>query len=327
MNNKTISRLTKAGALGLFTAAVIGLTACGDPKLKVTYSVDGKIVEELPDQGLYEIKSIKTNNKNANATWDCNTWSLKTDTLTKNTTVDLDFTYTSHPFTVNGMGYDTLQEAFNAAGTTSAKICLTKDAEGSGVTAVGSDITLSLNGFTLDGAGSDTIVNNGSMTITGAGTLTNTAPGGDNSKTLVNFGTMTVSDVTIENSTKSFSVWNSNNGQSSMSLTNCTVNRSETEIIPVINSGIMTVSGCTISGCGDLTHPTLLQNDGKASLTISGSTITNGGAGYSVYRESGTVNMDSSTNAPNPYGIEDSAPAEVIETPEVTEESENPDVI
>ena len=37
------------------------LTACGDPKLKVNYSIDGKKTEELPSQGLYEIKSVKCN--------------------------------------------------------------------------------------------------------------------------------------------------------------------------------------------------------------------------------------------------------------------------
>lgn len=294
----------KAGVLFLLGAFTLGLAACGSPKLKVNYSVDGKSVEELPSQGFYEIVSIKTNNKNANATWDCNSWSLTTDPLTKNTTVNLDFTYTSHPFTVNGMGFDTLQEAFNAAGEKHADIHLTKDASGGGVTPVGSDITFYLNGFTLDGTGSDTIVNNGNMSIVGAGTLTNTVSMGDNSKTLVNFGTLSITDVIIDNQTDAFGVWNSNNGQSSMTVNNCTIERTGNEIITVVNSGEMKITGSTITGSGDLTHPVLLQNDGKAVLDISGSTVSNSGSGYGLYRESGTVNTGDATNIPNAYGLE-----------------------
>lgn len=299
-----MGRFLKTGVLILIGTFAIGLSACGNPKLKVNYSVDGKPVDELPSQGFYEIVSIKTNNKNANATWDCNTWSLTTDTLTKNTTVNLDFAYTTHPFTVNGMGYDTLQDAFNAAGDSHAEIFLTKDATGAGSTAVGSDITFYLNGFTLDGTGSDTIVNNGKMEIIGAGTITNTVSMGDNSKTLVNFGTLSITDVIIDNQTDAFGVWNSNNGQSCMTVNNCTIPRTGNEIITVVNSGEMKITGSTITGSGDLTHPVLLQNDGKAVLDISGSTVSNSGSGYGLYRESGTVNTGDATNIPNAYGLE-----------------------
>lgn len=279
------------------------LTACGDPKLKVNYSIDGKKTEELPSQGLYEIKSVKCNNKKANATWDCNSWSLKTEPLSRDTTVDLDFTYTSHPFTVNGMGFDDLQSAFNALPEgTHADVHLTQNATGSGTTPVGSDVTLYLNGFTLDGTGSDTIVNCGTMEIVGEGVITNTTGSGENSKTLVNYGTLSASNVIFDNATSSFSVWNSNNGQSSMNLTGCTITRTESDIIAFVNSGAATLSGCTITGGGDLTHPTLLQNDGKASLDVTSSTITNTGSGYSIHRESGTVNVDGSSSAPNSYG-------------------------
>ena len=318
MMNKHMGRFLKTGVLILIGTFAIGLGACGNPKLKVNYSVDGKPVDELPSQGFYEIVSIKTNNKNANATWDCNTWSLTTDTLTKNTTVNLDFAYTTHPFTVNGMGYDTLQDAFNAAGDSHAEIYLTKDATGAGSTAVGSDITFYLNGFTLDGTGSDTIVNNGKMEIIGAGTITNTVSMGANSKTLVNFGTLTVTDVILDNQTDAFTLWNSNNGQSVLNMTNCTLSRTGGEIITVINSGEMTVTGCTITGSGDLTHPTFLQNDAKAVLNISGSTVSNSGSGYDLYRESGIVNMGDAVNTSNPYGI-DAAGAAPAAEPETAE--------
>ena len=68
MMNKHMGRFLKTGVLILIGTFAIGLSACGNPKLKVNYSVDGKPVDELPSQGFYEIVSIKTNNKNANAT-------------------------------------------------------------------------------------------------------------------------------------------------------------------------------------------------------------------------------------------------------------------
>lgn len=284
-------------------AVVLVLTACGKAELKVNYFVDGKKVEECPEQGLYEIKSIRCNRKDANATWDNNTWSLKTDDIGKSIKVDLEFVHTESTFTMNGIGYETLQAAFDAAGTTTAKVYITKDATSSGVTAVGSDITLYLNGFTLQGTGTDTIVNNGNMNIIGAGgTITNAGAG--DIKTLVNFGTLKASDLTINNEAPSFTVWNSNNGQSSMELTGCTVSRSEGDIVSIVNSGALTLNSCTISGGGDLTHPTLLQNHKNASVSVIGTTITNTGSGYSLYRESGTADIDSSSNVSNPYGLD-----------------------
>ena len=294
---------TKLIPAALLIVMAFVLAGCGTPKLTTRYYVDGKRVEELPDQGYYEIVSIKCNNKDANATWDCNSWSLKTDELKKNTTVDLEFTYTSHPFTVNGKGYDTLQEAFDAAGAyENATVCLTKDAEGCGISPVGSSIKLVLGGFTLTGSGSDVIVNNGTMLITGEGTIDCT--GSTEAKTIVNFGSLTMNQVTVNNSTPSFSVWNSNNGQSILEMTACTIVRTETDVIPVINSGTMTVTQCTITGAGDVTHPTLMNNHANAVLMVKGSTITNTGSGYSVYKESGEVTIDGSSTYPNPYGLD-----------------------
>ena len=296
-------------------AMVFVLTACGKAALKVNYYVDGKTVEECPEQGLYELKSIRCNRKDANATWDNNSWSLKTDDIGKSIKVDLEFVYTESTFTMNGIGYDTLQAAFDAAGTDKATVHITKDASSSAVTAVGSDITLCLNGFTLSGTGTDTIVNNGNMTIIGAnGILTNT--GSDNVKTLVNFGTMKASDLTIDNAAPSFTVWNSNNGQSSMELTGCTVNRTGADIVAIVNSGNLTLNSCTVSGGGDLTHPTILQNHKDASVSVNATTITNTGSGYSLYRESGTAPVDSSSNVSNAYGLEEQQEA-------VEEASEN----
>lgn len=316
-----MNSLKKTGMRILFLAClavtVVGLCACKDPKLTVNYYIDGKKTETLPDQGLYEIKSIRCSNKDANATWDCNTWSLKTETLKKNTSVDLDFTYTSHPFTMNGIGYDTLQEAFNAAGTETAVIHLTREATGSGTTAVGSDITFYLHGFALDGQGGETIVNNGKMTIYGKdenagaeaegtdarGILANSTGSGENSKTLVNFGTLIAYDLIINNSTSSFSVWNSNNGESTMELHNCLIERSEPEIIALVNSGTLLLDGCMIYGGGDLAHPAVLQNAANASLKLVNTKITNSGSGYSIFRESGTVESDGASQCPNAYGI------------------------
>lgn len=310
--------------LFIVTAAVMVLAAaaCNKAGLDVNYYIDGKKTETLPEQGLYEIKSIRCNRKDANATWDNNTWSLKTDDIGKSVKVDLDFTYTQSTFTMNGIGYDSLQAAFDAAGTNPATVQITKDATGSAVTAVGSDITLKFNGFTLQGTGTDTIVNNGKMNIIGAGgTVTNSGSG--EVKTLVNFGTLTASDLTIDNTAPSFSVWNSNNGQSTMELTGCTVNRTGSDIVSIVNSGTLTLSSCTVTGGGDLTHPAILQNHKLASIRVSASTITNTGSGYSLYLESGTADIDSSSSVPNPYGLdgtEGTAPVEEAPAEESAEE-------
>ena len=167
---------------------------------------------------------------------------------------------------------------------------------------MGSSIKLVLGGFTLTGSGSDVIVNNGTMLITGEGTIDCT--GSTEAKTIVNFGSLTMNQVTVNNSTPSFSVWNSNNGQSILEMTACTIVRTETDVIPVINSGTMTVTQCTITGAGDVTHPTLMNNHANAVLMVKGSTITNTGSGYSVYKESGEVTIDGSSTYPNPYGLD-----------------------
>ena len=44
--------------IGLAAAMMLFAIGCGKAELKVNYYVDGKKVEELPEQGLYEIKSI-----------------------------------------------------------------------------------------------------------------------------------------------------------------------------------------------------------------------------------------------------------------------------
>ena len=312
----------------LLVATVCILTACGEPQLKVTYTVDGKKADEAPDRGLYEIESIKTNNKDCNATWDCNTWSLKTDPLTKNTTVNLDFVSTKHAVTMNGIGYDNLQEAFDAAGTDPAQIHITKDLTSGGTTAVGCDIILYLHSHSIESAGSTTIVNNGKMKIIGApdaegdetvqlGKLSCTSGNENEAKTIVNFGSLNINNTEIENNSPAFNVWNSNNGESSMAINGCLISKSGAESIAVVNSGTMIISDSTITGGGDNKHPVVLMNNGGGSLTVNGSSIINNGSGYSVYKESGNVIIEASSNCPNTFGLEEeNATTETVEAPE-----------
>mgnify|MGYP003302783905 CR=1 FL=1 len=115
----------------------------------------------------------------------------------KASTVNVYFNYTVLPFKINGMGYASLQEAFNAVtDSTPVTIETTANYVGFGATPVGSDITLNLNGFTLDGQGFDTITNNGTLVINGDGIITNTIAG-DYSKSLVNYGNLTINNVTV----------------------------------------------------------------------------------------------------------------------------------
>ena len=89
-----------------------------------------------------------------------------------------------------------------------------------------------------------------------------------------------------------------------MELHNCLIERGEPEIIALVNSGTLLLDGCTVSSGGDLAHPTILQNAADATLKLVNSKVTNSGSGYSIFRESGTVEVDSASQCPNAYGIE-----------------------
>ena len=58
-----MNSLKKTGMRVAFLAClavmVLSLCGCKDPKLTVNYYIDGRKTDTLPDQGLYEIKSIK----------------------------------------------------------------------------------------------------------------------------------------------------------------------------------------------------------------------------------------------------------------------------
>ena len=158
--------------------------------------------------------------------------------------------------------------------------------------------------LTIHGTGSANGADDANAVEGQKGILANSTGNGDNSKTLVNFGTLIVYDVTINNSTASFSVWNSNNGESNMELHNCLIERGEPDIIAVVNSGTLLLDGCTIHGGGDLTHPVLLQNAGNATVKLINTKISNSGNGYSLYRESGNIETDAASDCPNAYGVE-----------------------
>ncbi len=279
------------------------LTGCSEPELTVNYYVDGTLNNTAPDRNFYDFVSIESNNEKSGATWDMNTWTLTTDTLKKDTTVNVYFNYTTSPFKINGTGYKTLQDAFNSVTDTNpVTIEVTGDYNGFAATPVGSDITLHLNGYTLNGEGFDTITNNGTLTINGDGCITNTIAG-EYSKSLVNYGNLTLNNVTIENTTANVSVWNSNNGGSVMQINDCTITREEPDCIVVINSGEMHFNSGTITGNGDKTHPVVYNNADIAVLNLNGGMITNTSGNYTVYCDAGTV-IHNDTVAENTYGVE-----------------------
>lgn len=281
----------------------IFLTGCSEPVLTVNYYIDGTLSNTAPDRNFYDFESIECDNEKAVATWDMNEWKLTTETLNKNTTVNIYFKYTASPFKINGTGYSTLQDAFNSVtDSTPVTIETTADYIGFGATPVGSDITLNLNGFTLDGQGFDTITCNGTLTINGEGTITNTVPG-DYSKSLVNYGTLNINNITVENTTANVAIWNSNNGGSIMNIDNCTISRSEPDCIVIINSGEMYFNSGSITGAGDKTHPVVYNNADIAVLYLNGGVITNTSGSYTVYCDAGSV-FHNDTVAENTYGIE-----------------------
>lgn len=279
------------------------LCGCKEPELTINYYVDGTLSNTAPDRNFYDFASIESSNEKAAATWDMTAWQLTTDTLNKDTTVNIYFEYTASPFKIDGTGYATLQDAFNSV-TDSNPVTIetTADFKGFAATPVGSDITLNLNGFTLDGEGFDTITCNGTLTINGEGTLTNTVSG-EYSKSLVNYGKLTINNVTIENTTANVAIWNSNNGGSVMTINDCNITRDELDCIVVINSGEMHFNSGSITGAGDKTHPVVYNNADIAVLNLNGGTITNTSGNYTVYCDDGTV-IHNDTVAENTYGVE-----------------------
>jgi len=283
-----------------FGALLIG---CKEPEVTANYYVDGTLSNTAPDRNFYDFISIECDNDKAVATWDMNTWQLTTDKIKKDTTVNIYFEYTKSPFKINGAGYATLQDAFNSV-TDSNPVVIETTANYSGfaATPVGSDITLNLNGFILDGEGFDTITNNGTLTINGEGTVTNTVAG-DYSKSLVNYGKLTINNITVYNTTANVAIWNSNNGGSVMNINECTITREELDCIVVINSGEMHFNSGSITGAGDKTHPVVYNNADIAVLHLNGGVITNTSGNYTVYCDAGVVNHND-TVAENTYGID-----------------------
>lgn len=297
---------TKVILLNLLLIFILSVFLCGckEPEVTVNYYVDDALSNTAPDRNFYDFISIESNNEKANITWDMSSWQLVTENIKKDTIVNIYFEYTSSPFKINGIGYSTLQDAFNSVTDTApVTIETTADYAGFAATPINSNITLNLNGFTIDGEGFDTITCNGTLVINGEGTITNTVDG-EYSKSLVNYGNLTINNIFVENTTANVAIWNSNNGGSVMNIDNCTITRDELDCIVVINSGEMHFNSGTITGAGDKTHPVLYNNAEVAVLHLNGGMITNTSDNYTVYRDEGTV-IHNDTVFENSYGLED----------------------
>jgi len=297
---------TKVILLNLLLIFILSVFLCGckEPEVTVNYYVDDALSNTAPDRNFYDFISIESNNEKANITWDMSSWQLVTENIKKDTTINIYFEYTSSPFKINGIGYSTLQDAFNSVTDTApVTIETTADYAGFAATPINSNITLNLNGFTIDGEGFDTITCNGTLVINGEGTITNTIDG-EYSKSLVNYGNLTINNIIVENTTANVAIWNSNNGGSVMNIDNCTITRDELDCIVVINSGEMHFNSGTITGAGDKTHPVLYNNAEVAVLHLNGGMITNTSDNYTVYRDEGTV-IHNDTVFENSYGLED----------------------
>lgn len=257
-----------------------------DPK--VHYIIDGVEAKEAPDKNFYKAVSIESNSEDAVVVWDVATWKLETSNVTGKETINVYFEYQDKPVTVDGIGFNTLQEAFDYIGAGNKRVYLTKDVNGSGTSAVGSVINIELNGFTIDGNGEDTIINNGEMYIFGAGVITNTV-NGDYSKSIVNYGTLTLQGVEVTNTTDSVTVWNSENGSSTLTIKDSNISHIKSSVMTVVNSGNLEIVSGSITGTGDSFHPTLYNNRGTSVLTLTGGNIANTADGYAIYNESGAV--------------------------------------
>lgn len=255
---------------------------------KVHYIVDGEETSNAPDKNYYKAVSIESNSEEASVVWDVASWSLETSNISGKEVINIYFEKQDKPVTVDGIGFNSLQDAFDYIGTGNKRVYLTKDVEGAGVSAVGSEINIELNGFTIDGKGQDTIINNGTMYIFGSGVITNTV-NGEYSKSIVNYGNLTLQGVEVTNTTDSVTVWNSENGSSTLTIKDSNISHIKSSVMTIVNSGSMEIVSGTVTGTGDSFHPTLYNNRGTSVVTLTGGNIANTADGYAIYNESGSV--------------------------------------
>lgn len=190
--------------------------------------------------------------------------------------------------TVNGVGYDDLQEAIDAAGKGDT-VTLLQDEEQDVTIAAGQEITLDLGTYTLKNASGHTITSNGTLTIIGSGTVDNISHGkaaiynevgaaatlnggtytrsqeagtsagdsGNNSYyTILNHGTMTINNgVTVNQGADG-------NGRYSSLVENGWYNGNQNGTAA---PSIMTINGGTFGG-----GLNTIKNDDYGQLTING---------------------------------------------------------
>lgn len=275
--------------------------------LEIKYTIDGVETETVPNGQFYDVNSI-TGGKEVNAEWDVESWSLNVDEPKHSDVIcTVDFTYTKSPFKMNNVGYASLQDALNAVTTdTPAVIDMTGSYNGYGITVVDTDVTLNLNGFTIDGMGSDTITNQGNLTIMGNGLLTNSITG-EYTKTIVNYGTLTLKDLKITNSTDNVTVWNSFNGYSTINLYNCDVTHAVSASNVIINSGTMNLYGGLYHAASDVGYSVIKLNHSGAILNYYDGSIVNSKDGFTVTLVEGNVSNYSLHPIENGNNLGDSA--------------------
>ena len=208
--------------------------------------------------------------------------------------------------TVNGVGYDDLQEAIDAAGKGDT-VTLLQDEEQDVTIAAGQEITLDLGTYTLKNASGHTITSNGTLTIIGSGTVDNISHGkaaiynevgaaatlnggtytrsmengidaedngGNTYYTILNHGTMTISDgVTVNQGADG-------NGKYSSLVENGWYNGNQNGTAA---PSIMTINGGTFGG-----GLNTIKNDDYGQLTIKGGT-------FSSYAQACVLNWNEAT--------------------------------
>ena len=259
----------------------------------IGYTVDGEAIDGAPNYAKYDYVSI-TGGEEAGAYWDeedCTVYC--TGTSKKDITVIVDFTPTVYPIKMHNKGYTDLQDAFDDATIgTVEDIFLWQDYEGSAIVPSDAKIVLYLNGNTIDGVGNDTLTVRGTLTVYGEGSLVNTVENESelSSKTIANYGNLTLDGVTLTNSTSSVTLWNSSNNYSVVNLYDCDITHNLNESNVMINSGTMNIySGIyhAVSGEG---YSVLKINYADAVVNYYDGTFVNYAEGFTVTLLDGTFN-------------------------------------
>lgn len=216
---------------------------------------------------------------------------VTTETISNNDyeTITLQ-TKTSNVVSLNGVEYDSIEEAIRAAGTTESTIQILRDSD-PGATIIieeGQNITLDLNGFTT--INYTELQNNGTLKITDTSTGQNGKITGLIGTAIKNAGTLELNGGAVSDTGYAIN----NTG-----TVNITGGKLTGNTYGVYNSNSNAIINMTDGEISSNTYG--LYNYNSGTINVNGGTITSNT--YGIYSPSGTTNISSTGISANDYGV------------------------